>query len=209
MNNKQLIAFRDPCGIRPLSIGTLEGGYVVASETCAFDTIGATFLRDVEPGEMVVIDEHGLTSHQVVKGEQKLDIFELVYFARPDSLLLGKRVDMVRQEFGRVMAKEFPIEADVIIPVPESGIPAALGYSQASGHSVRNGPYQEPLHPPHLHSPHRPAPRARPQDETQPGYRTHRRSPGYFGRRLDLCAAPPCSSWCRWSLRPAPKKFIC
>jgi len=133
MNNEQLIAFRDRCGIRPLSIGTFEGGYVVASETCAFDTIGAKFLRDIEPGEMVVIDKNGLTSHQVVEGEQKLDIFEFVYFARPDSLLLGKRVDMVRQDFGRAMAKEFPIEADVIIPVPESGIPAALGYSQASG----------------------------------------------------------------------------
>lgn len=133
MNNEQLIAVRDHAGVRPLSIGKFEGGYVVASETCAFDTVGATYVRDVEPGEMVIIDENGLTSQQIVKGEQKLDIFELVYFARPDSLLLGKRVDLVRQEFGRVMAKEFPIEADVIIPVPESGIPAALGYSQASG----------------------------------------------------------------------------
>jgi amidophosphoribosyltransferase len=133
MNEDTLIAFRDPAGIRPLSIGTFEGGYVVASETCAFDTVGATYLRDVEPGEMVVIDKDGLTSQQIIKGEQKLDIFEMVYFARPDSLLLGKRVDMVRQEFGRVMAKEFPIEADVIVPVPDSGIPAALGYAQASG----------------------------------------------------------------------------
>lgn len=127
-----LVAFRDECGVRPLSIGTLEGGYVVASETCAFDTIGATFLRDVEPGEMVVITDKGLTSHQIVKPNLKLDIFEMVYFARPDSLLLGKRVDIVRQEFGREMAREFPIEADVIVPVPDSGIPAAIGYSQAS-----------------------------------------------------------------------------
>jgi len=133
MNNEQLIAVRDSAGVRPLSIGTLEGGYVVASETCAFDTVGATYLRDVEPGEMVVIDSNGLTSQQIVKGEQKLDIFEMIYFARPDSLLLGKRVDLVRQELGRAMAKEFPIKADVIIPVPESGIPAALGYSQESG----------------------------------------------------------------------------
>ncbi len=133
MNRDMIVAVRDPVGVRPLSIGTLEGGYVIASETCAFDTVGATFLRDVKPGEMVVIDGNGLTSHQVVKGNQKLDIFEMVYFARPDSLLLGKRVDLVRQEFGRVMAQEFPIKADVIIPVPESGIPAGLGYSQASG----------------------------------------------------------------------------
>lgn len=133
MDTKRLLAFRDRCGVRPLSIGTIDGGYVVASETCAFDTIGATYLRDVEPGELVVIDEKGLTSHQVVKPEPKLDIFEMVYFARPDSLLLGKRVDMVRQDFGRVMAREFPIEADVIVPVPDSGIPAGLGYSQTSG----------------------------------------------------------------------------
>jgi len=133
MDTNRLITFRDPCGIRPLSIGKLDGGYAVASETCAFDTVGAEFMRDVEPGELVVLSEAGVESHQIVKGEQKLDIFEMVYFARPDSLLLGKRVDMVRQEFGRVMAREFPIEADVIVPVPDSGIPAGLGYSQASG----------------------------------------------------------------------------
>ncbi len=134
MDTNRLIAFRDRCGVRPLSIGTMaDGGYAVASETCAFDTIGATFLRDVEPGELVVIDESGITSHQVVKGDLRLDMFEMVYFARPDSLLLGERVEVVRKNFGRVMAKEFPIEADVVIPVPDSGIPAAIGYSQATG----------------------------------------------------------------------------
>lgn len=132
MGKNSLVAFRDECGIRPLSLGKLEDGYVIASETCAFDTIGATFERDIEPGELVVIDEDGLRSEQVRQPNLKLDIFEMVYFARPDSLLLGKRVDMVRQDFGRVMAQEFPIEADVIVPVPDSGIPAALGYSQAS-----------------------------------------------------------------------------
>ncbi len=134
MSATTLVAFRDPCGIRPLSIGTLpDGGYAVASETCAFDTIGATFLRDVEPGELVAIDAAGLTSHQLVPGNQKLDIFEMVYFARPDSQLLGQRVEVVRKNLGREMAREFPIEADVIVPVPDSGIPAALGYAQASG----------------------------------------------------------------------------
>ena len=133
MGTDTLVAFRDECGIRPLSIGTIEGGYAVASETCAFDTVGAEFLRDVKPGELVAINDEGLTSQQIIKSNQKLDIFEMIYFARPDSQLLGQRVDIVRQNFGRVMAKEFPIEADVIVPVPESGIPAALGYSQASG----------------------------------------------------------------------------
>jgi amidophosphoribosyltransferase len=133
MSKDTLVAFRDRCGVRPLSLGKLEQGYVFASETCAFDTIGAEFVREVKPGELVAIDANGITEYQVVEGDQKLDIFEMVYFARPDSLLLGKRVDMVRQEFGREMAREFPIDADVIVPVPESGIPAAVGYSQDSG----------------------------------------------------------------------------
>ncbi|HSX46150.1 MAG TPA: amidophosphoribosyltransferase [Candidatus Saccharimonadia bacterium] len=133
MDATTLVAFRDECGIRPLSLGRLGDGYVVASETCAFDTIGAKFERDIQPGELVAIDESGLKSEQVRLGNLKLDIFEMVYFARPDSLLLGRRVDLVRQDFGRAMAKEFPIDADVIVPVPDSGVPAALGYSQASG----------------------------------------------------------------------------
>lgn len=133
MDTKQLVAFRDECGIRPLSLAKLGDNYVVASETCAFDTIGAEFVRDIEPGELLVIDKNGLKSEQVRPANLKLDIFEMVYFARPDSQLLGRTIDLVRQDFGRVMAKEFPIEADVIVPVPDSGIPAALGYSQASG----------------------------------------------------------------------------
>lgn len=133
MDPSNLVAYRDECGIRPLSIGTIGEGYVIASETSAFDTIGAKFVRDVEPGEMVVINENGLTSHQLAKPNQKLDIFEMIYFARPDSMLLGKRIDLVRRDLGREMFKEFPIEADVVIPVPDSGTPAALGYSQASG----------------------------------------------------------------------------
>lgn len=134
MDKHRLIAFRDKCGIRPLSLATVEGDtYVVASETCAFDTIGAKYLRDVEPGELLVIDKQGLTSHQVVEPDPKLDIFEMVYFARPDSKLLGKSLELVRQEFGRQMAKEFEIEADIVVPVPDSGIPAALGYAEASG----------------------------------------------------------------------------
>jgi amidophosphoribosyltransferase len=134
MDTDRLIAFRDPCGIRPLSMAKMpHGGFAVASETCAFDTIGAEFIRDIKAGEMVVL--HGddkMEEHQIVEGDQKLDIFEMVYFARPDSLMMGKRIDIVRQNFGREMAKEFPIDADVIVPVPDSGIPAALGYSQAS-----------------------------------------------------------------------------
>lgn len=133
MDKDKLVAFRDHCGIRPLSIGKLGDGYVVASETCALDTVGAKLLRPVKPGELIVIDKSGLKSYQVVKGNQKLDIFEFVYFARPDSVLLGQRVNTVRQRFGAEIAKEFPVKADVVIPVPDSSIPAAIGFSRASG----------------------------------------------------------------------------
>ncbi len=132
MKNK-LVALRDSFGIRPLSIAKLNGGYVIASETCAFHPIGATFIRDVKPGEMVVIDEKGLRSSQIKKGTQKLDIFEFVYFSRPDSTLLRKSVYDVRKNFGIQLAQEFPIDADVVIPVPETAIPVAIGYANSSG----------------------------------------------------------------------------
>lgn len=133
MDTNKLVAFRDHCGIRPLSIGKMGDAYVVSSETCAFETIGAKYVRDVLPGEMVVIDKNGIKSDQIVPGNQKLDIFEFVYFSRPDSILLGQRVNTVRQRFGEEIAKEYAIEADVVIPVPESSIPAAIGYSRATG----------------------------------------------------------------------------
>jgi amidophosphoribosyltransferase len=133
MDNDRVIAFRDECGIRPLSIGLTDNGcYVIASETCAFDTIGAAYVRDVAPGEMVIINDDGLTSIQVVEGNPKLDIFEFVYFARPDSVLNGQRVNKVRENFGVHMAKEFKIDADIVVPVPDSSIPAALGYARES-----------------------------------------------------------------------------
>src|SRR4029078_6246345 len=104
-----------------------------ASETCALDTISTTFLRDIAPGDMLVIDKKGVKSIQLAKGETKLDIFEFVYFARPDSMLLGKRVNEVRRNLGIHLAEECPIAADVVIPIPDSAIPAGVGYSQASG----------------------------------------------------------------------------
>lgn len=133
MTKDKLAAVRDECGIRPLSLGKFNGGYVVSSETCAFDTIGAQFIREIKPGELVVINSHRVKSKQIVPGTQKLDIFEFVYFARPDSVLLGRSVNEVRRNFGINLALEFPVKADVVIPVPDSAIPAALGYAQQSG----------------------------------------------------------------------------
>lgn len=133
MTATKIVAFRDHCGIRPLSIGKLDNGYVVASETCAFDTVGATFVCDVQPGEVVTIDERGLTHAQVMKPLPKLDIFELVYFARPDSIIQGLSVNEVRQNFGHELAREQDIAADIVVPIPDSAIPAALSYSQLTG----------------------------------------------------------------------------
>ncbi|MBU6323405.1 amidophosphoribosyltransferase [Patescibacteria group bacterium] len=139
MDKTQVIALRDSYGIRPLSVGTLNGGFVFSSETCAFHPIGAEFLRDVAPGEMVIVDEGGLRSERLAEGHEQLDIFEFVYFARPDSHLSGKSVYGVRENFGKELAKEFPYPADVVIPVPETGIPVALGYAKASGVPFETG----------------------------------------------------------------------
>lgn len=133
MTHDKLIALRDQYGIRPLSIGKLNGGYVIASETCAFHPIGATFIREVYPGEMVIIDHGGMRIKQVVKGIQKLDMFEFVYFSRPDSELLGKSVYEVRKNFGTRLAEEYSIDADVVIPVPETAIPVAAAYAHVTG----------------------------------------------------------------------------
>jgi amidophosphoribosyltransferase len=134
MTNKKLIGVRDPLGIRPLVLGDLDGKGVLASETCALDMIGARFVRDIEHGEMVVIDEDGITSLKPFPAAHARPcIFEYVYFARPDSVVNGRSVYEVRKRMGRRLAQETGVDADVIVPVPDSGVPAALGYSQESG----------------------------------------------------------------------------
>lgn len=138
-----LMGVRDPNGIRPLVIGTLDTNpqrYVLASETCGLDIIGAEYLRDVEPGELVWITEDGLASfHWSRQPERKLCIFEMIYFARPDSLMHDESLYSYRLRLGRWLAKESPIEADIVIGVPDSGIPAAIGFSQESGISYAEG----------------------------------------------------------------------
>jgi len=134
MTESQLIAIRDPYGVRPLSIGKLGAGWVLASETCALDIVGAVYERDVEPGEMVVIDERGLRSEQVVEPKKpSLCVFEFIYFARPDSRINGQNLYAARKRMGMELAKEAPVEADLVIGLPDSGTPAAIGYAQESG----------------------------------------------------------------------------
>ncbi len=136
MSPKKLIAARDPNGFRPLCLGRLpnDEGYVVASESCAFDSIGAEFVRDIEPGEIIVIDENGIDSIRThCGGKSSMCVFEFVYFARPDSVIEGASVHKARLRAGRILAGEHPCEADVVIGCPDSGLDAALGFSQASG----------------------------------------------------------------------------
>ncbi|QER42591.1 amidophosphoribosyltransferase [Thermodesulfobacterium sp. TA1] len=131
-----LVAFRDPWGFRPLALGMLNGGYVVASETCAFDLIGAQYLREVAPGEILVITQEGPQSYFPFKKEKfpkSHCVFEFIYFARPDSYIFGKMVYPVRKQLGKNLYKECPLEADFVMPFPDSGTYAAIGYSQASG----------------------------------------------------------------------------
>ncbi|GAB3776401.1 amidophosphoribosyltransferase [Nocardioides ginsengisegetis] len=133
MNENTLYAARDPQGIRPLVLGRLDRGWVVASEDAALATIGASVVREVEPGEMIVIDENGLRSHTFAEPAPKGCVFEYVYLARPDATISGRSVHESRVEMGRQLAREFPVEADLVIPVPESGTPAAAGYAEESG----------------------------------------------------------------------------
>ncbi len=134
MNEKQLIGVRDPSGFRPLCLGRLDGAWILASESCALDLLDAEFVREVEPGEMVVLDASGLTSLKPFEPQRKAHcVFEFVYFARPDSIQFGEQVERVRRELGRQLARERPAEADLVIPVPDSGVTAAIGYAETAG----------------------------------------------------------------------------
>ncbi len=131
--NDKLVGARDPNGIRPLSIGKLNGDYILSSETCNFDIVGAEFVRDVEPGEIVIIDDNGIESIKYKEAKKALCSFEYVYFARPDSNIDGVNVYKARVNAGKILAKESFVEADMVAAVPDSGVPAAIGFAQASG----------------------------------------------------------------------------
>ncbi|MFA6601043.1 MAG: amidophosphoribosyltransferase [Candidatus Omnitrophota bacterium] len=142
VNETQLIGVRDPYGFRPLCFGKLGDGYVIASETCAFDLTGAEFIREVEPGEVLVIDEQGPRSHFPFEDGPKRRaacIFEHVYFARPDSRIFSDTVALVRERLGRNLAREHPVKADIVVPVPDSGNFAAMGYAKESGIPLAHG----------------------------------------------------------------------
>ena len=191
MDDDALYAARDPQGIRPLVLGRLERGWVVASETAALDIVGASFVREIEPGELIAIDENGLRSHRFAEAEPKGCLFEYVYLARPDTRIAGRSVQATRVEIGRRLAREHPVEADLVIPVPESGRYAAIGYAQESGIPFARGPGQERLRRPHLHPAVADDPPARHPAEAQPAARRHRRQAPGRRRRLDRARQHP------------------
>ncbi|MEP6853816.1 MAG: amidophosphoribosyltransferase, partial [bacterium] len=133
MDEHTLYAARDPQGVRPLVLGRLDRGWVVTSETAALDIVGASVVREIEPGELIAIDTDGLRSQHFAQAEPKGCLFEYVYVARPDTTIAGRNVHAARTEIGRRLAREHPVDADLVIPVPESGTPAAIGYAEASG----------------------------------------------------------------------------
>ena len=145
LTHEQLIGVRDPLGVRPLILGKLHGadgkeGWVLASETCALDIVGAEFVRDVEPGEIVLIDDSGVTSMRPFAVQKpRFCVFEYIYFARPDSIMEGTSVYTARKQIGAQLAMETPVDADVVVPVPDSGVPAAMGFAEASGISFELG----------------------------------------------------------------------
>jgi amidophosphoribosyltransferase len=144
VTSDSVIALRDPYGFRPLCLGFIPLGgqpaHVIASETCALDTVNATFVREVQPGEMIVMDGHGLTSTQFQEsGRHAMCVFEFIYFARPDSILKNCELEEARVRMGRELAREQPVEADMVIPLPDSGTPAAIGYAEESGIPFREG----------------------------------------------------------------------
>ena len=180
-----LYAARDRHGVRPLVLGRLDRGWVVASETAALDIVGASFVREVEPGELIAIDAEGLRSSRFAAPEPKGCVFEYVYLARPDTSISGRGVHSARVEIGRRLAAEHPAEADLVIPVPESGTPAAIGYAEALGHPVRPGPGQERLRGPHVHPALADHPPAGHPAQAQPAARGHPGQAPRRRRRLD------------------------
>jgi len=139
MTHNRLFGVRDPFGVRPLCMGTINGGWVIASESCALGHIGATFVREIEPGEIVSITENGVDSYQEEVGKRALCIFEYIYFARPDSVINGRLLYLTRQAMGVQLAEEYPVDADLVMGVPDSATAAGIGYSQRSGIPLGEG----------------------------------------------------------------------
>ena len=202
-----LVAFRDPLGIRPLTLGQIGDDWVVASETCALDLVGADVVRDVLPGEVVWVDDGRAATRRrrCRAAAAPLCIFEHVYFARPDSALGGTGVHAARVRMGERLAEEAPVDADLVMPIPDSGTPAAIGFAKRSGIPFEEGPDQEPLRRPDVHPARPGAARAGDQAEVQPARRDRREAPR-DRRRLDRARQHDARARPDAASRPAPPR---
>ena len=186
MTKRAVVAFRDPHGVRPLSLGKLGDRFCVASESCAFDIIGAELMREVQPGELVALTEDGLETRQIVPADRPAHcVFEHIYFSRPDSRLEGRVLQEVRGRMGEILAREAPADADLVISVPDSGNPAANGFARASGLPKDDGLIKNRYVAADLHPAGPGAAQARPADEVQPAARDRLRQADRRRRRLD------------------------
>ena len=211
----RIIVARDPHGFRPLAVGEMEvsGGrkcYVFASETCAFDLIGAVYLHDVEPGEMVIVGPEGMTRERWAP-EQPLSqcVFEHVYFARPDSIVFGRPVEESRENLGRLLARECPADADLVVPVPDSGVARGHRLLVGIGAAVPPGAHPQSLRGPHVHRTLAGHSRFRSEAQAQSGARTCCRGSAWCWWTIPSCAALPAARSCAWCGRRGRAKCIC
>ena len=198
MSGDALVGFRDPYGVRPLCLGDYEGHPVISSETAGLDIIGAEFVREIEPGEIVIVDQrHGLRSERVeLEGARPaLCIFEFIYFARPDSVMAGRTLHVARQEMGRHLAMEAPVEADLVIPVPDTGMPAAIGYANASGIPYGEGLIKNRYVHRTFIQPDQELRQRRHPHEAQPAERRSSAASAWWWSTTRSCAATPPASW--------------
>ncbi len=211
----RVIVARDAYGFRPLAMGQkpIDGGrpaYVFASETCAFDLIDAVYLNDVEPGEMVTVGREGMSRERYTPPRERSQcVFEHVYFSRPDSIVFGRPVQRSRENLGRLLALESPVEADVVVPVPDSGVAAAIGYSAESRHSVPPGADPQSLRGAHVHRAVAGDSRFRREAEAEPGAQPARRQARDPGGRFDRARNHSAARSCAWCAARARGRFIC
>jgi amidophosphoribosyltransferase len=208
MDEHTLYAARDPHGVRPLVLGRLDRGWVVASETAALDIVGATLVREVEPGELLAIDEDGVRSERFAPATPKGCLFEYVYLARPDTTIAGRSVNTARVQTGRTLAFEAPADADLVIPVPESGTPAAIGFAEQSGIRTARGSSRTPTSAAPSSSRRR---RSASSASGSSSTRCARSSPAsaWSSSTTRSCAATPSARWCACSARPARPRSTC
>ena len=213
LSEDTLLAFRDPDGIRPLVLGDLDGASRAwPRRRCALDIVGATDVRELKPGELVILDAQGrrvIAGRAAAPRREALCVFEHIYFARPDAQMDGQTLHAARERMGERLAAEAPVDADVVIPVPDSGTPAAQGYARACGPAVRRRPDQEPLRRPHVHPARPGAARARRAAEVQPAAARHRGQAASSSSTTRSCAARRRARSCRCCARRARARCTC